>query len=204
VNLQVQLDHLEIAFLSRIETEFPDPLSEIEVAHVRAYLVLAHAILEEYVEKQFELHFDRLVTELQNETVARECVLFAYSVSENLPVRLRLAYKKRDVIQLLKKPARDEFLRILEQNNGLKTENIQNLASFIGLDWTEFDDAFNSELADLNTLGVKRGSAGHLSPYTSKVTSIAQNSGPDDVRSWVNAGRDAVLKLELYLSDRIK
>lgn len=195
--------HLDSTLLSSVTTQFPDPLTESEKAQVHAYLVLAHAVLEEYIESIFSRHFDRLCSWLGADLVPAECVRFSYAVAEMIPSG-SVSYRKRNTYQLIRSLGRKEFQSNLDKNHGLKTGNIEKLAQLIGVDWMGLEDALNSYLADLNTLGSKRGSAGHLSPYTEKVTAISISDGPDDVRRWVRDGRDAAVALERYLDSLVR
>ncbi|MEO5316097.1 hypothetical protein PV772_18615 [Pseudarthrobacter sp. CC12] len=195
------MKNLDKALLGSVTTQFPAPLTAAEQALTHGYLVLAHAVLEEHLEKIFEEHFDRLVSWLVSDLVPRETALLAYAVKEWLPASLNIGYKQRDLHQFFAKPARNEFIKLLGKNNGLKLENVAALAKLVGLDWKSFEDALNAELSDLTTLGSKRGAAGHLSPYTSKVTELTENDYPEDVRTWVDAGERAIERIRLYLSE---
>ncbi|NKX54379.1 HEPN domain-containing protein [Arthrobacter mobilis] len=187
-----------------METVFPDPLKDEERAQINAYLVLAHAVLEEYLEDVFTAHYDRLAGWLTAEMVPLECVRLVYAVREWVPNNLVVDYKSRQIYQQIAKSARKEFEKQVKRNNGIKPADIQKLAKLVGLDWKEFEDALNLGLADLEHLGVKRGSAGHLSPYTDKATSLQSIDYPDDIRAWVDAGCDAVESIEAYLDGLVR
>lgn len=203
MDLEAQLGHLDATLLGSVTTQFPDPLSESEKALVHAYLVLAHAVLEEYIESVFSRHFDRLCSWLSVDLVPAECIRFSFAVAEMIPSG-SVSYRKRNTPSLIRGLGRQEFLARLAKNHGLKADNIEKLAQLIGVEWMGLEDALNPYLADLNTLGSKRGSAGHLSPYTEKVTSISTSDGPDDVRRWVRDGRDAAVALEQYLDSLVR
>ncbi|WP_162625632.1 hypothetical protein [Mycolicibacterium llatzerense] len=203
MDLQEQLHHLDQTLLANVGASFPEPLTEAEKAQVHAYLVLAHAVLEECLEAMFLSHFDSVIGRLGEGLVPIECVRLAYAVADNLPEKIKISYSKRETIKLVQTLGRKEFEGRIRLNHGLKTENVQYLAKGVGLDWCGLEDELSAELADLNTLGVKRGSAGHLSPFTERVTNISADSGPDDVRLWVEAGRTAVEKLESYLASTL-
>jgi hypothetical protein len=203
MQLSAQLDHLDVTLLGGVVTQFPDPLSDAEKALVHAYLVLCHAVLEEHLEAAFERHFDRLCGWLISDQVPLECVRFAFAVSQYVP-KDQVSYKKRDTVGVIRGLGRKEFSRLLRENHGLKPTNVESLSKLVGVHWTDLEDTLNVELLDLDTLGVKRGSASHLSPYTEKTTALAVTDGPDDVRQWVQNGRLAVEAIVSYLDATIR
>jgi hypothetical protein len=185
-----------------VRTTFPDPLTDKEKASTHAYILLAHAVLEEQIETTFERHYDRLVGRLVADMVPMETVRLVYAVREWLPKSFEVPYRKRALGELLRTGARKHFVSQIKLNNGIKPDNIEKLASLVGLDWRAFDDRLVNELEDLRTLGVKRGEAGHLSPYTEKSVRLTRQDYPENVREWIHAGRDAVVSISSYL-DRI-
>lgn len=199
MELKEQLDHLDAALIANVQSTSLTPLSERERAQVNAYLVLAHAVLEEHLESMFLDHFDRLVAHFSNSMVPIECIRLAFAVAELTPEIVGTAYKKRDVVALVQNLGRKRFETRLNTNHGIKTTNIETIAKGVGLDWQSFEDALSEAIADLNTLGAKRGSAGHLSPFTDRVTSIKEEITPDDVRAWVTAAQEALTKIETHL-----
>lgn len=196
--LEEQIRLLDETLIGTVETEFPSPLTDAEKAKVRAFLVLSHAVLEEYVELAFERHFDRLCDGMKSERVPSECVRFAFAVGNHISAA-EAGYKNRDTVSLIDGLGRTKFRNIISSNHGLKSSNVQGLAKGVGLHWPSLEDSLNLELNDLDTLGIKRGTAGHLSPFTDKATQISNTDGPDDVRSWVYAGVSAVDALTEYL-----
>ncbi|WP_142271617.1 hypothetical protein [Mycobacterium sp. AT1] len=199
MELQDQLHHLDGALLGSVQTKFPDSFTEAEKAQLNAYIVLAHAVLEEHLESVFLAHYDRLVAHLSKPTVPIECVRLVFAVAEPIQTTSGTSYQRLNIVEVVRALGRKHLEAKIASNNGLKLANVQTLAKCVGLHWPAFDDALSSELADLTTLGVKRGSAGHLSPYTEKVTSIEDSVGIDDVRLWVEAARIAVINVERYL-----
>lgn len=202
MELSAQLAHLDGALLGTIDTQFPEPFSEGEKAQIHAYLVLAHAVLEERLEAAFERHFDRVASWLDDGMVPLECVRLVIAVTDSLP-QAEKTYKRRDIAGMVRGAGRAELVKRLSQNHGLKAGNVESLAKLVGVDWTSLENSLTVALADLTTLGVKRGAAGHLSPYTEKVTDISSTDGPDDVRAWVEDAKNAVLGLERFLRDTL-
>lgn len=202
MHLVDQLAHLDTALLGTVITQFPDPLPEPERAQVHAYLVLSHAVLEEFLELAFEEHFNRLCECLSSDSVPLECVRLAYAVAQYVPKDL-VAYKKRNIAELIKGAGRKEFSQRLRGNNGLRSSNVESMCKLVGLHWEGVESALNAELLDLDTLGAKRGAASHLSPYSEKSTAIAVTDGPDDVRRWVKEGRLAIDAIIKYIATTV-
>lgn len=190
--------------LGAVVSTFPEPLTEQDRASVNAYLVLAHAVLEEQLEEVFERHFDRLASWLIADMVPLETARLVYAVRGWITEELNLPYKKRALHKQVAVASRKDFGKQVRLNNGLKFENVHALAKLVGVQWDEFEDHLSDELADLSNLGVKRGAAGHLSPFTDKVTALTANDDPDEIRRWVEAGRQAVARIEAYLDSLVR
>lgn len=198
MNLKEQLDHLDRVLLTTVSTAFPDPLTDEEKAVTNAYLVLAHAVLEETLEAAFERHFRRLVSWCSSEMVPFESARLLFAMREWLPEPYLSAFKKRDLVGIVK-AAEKQYLSLIRANHGIKPHNIESLAQLVGLDWVRFEAALNIQMEDLRTLGTKRGDAGHLSPYTERAVTLSRRDYPDNVREWVHAGRDAVIAIVNHL-----
>lgn len=198
MDLSTQLAQLDDALLGQVVTQFPEPLSGAERVRVNAYLVLSHAVLEEQLELVFDSHFRRLSGWMLADLVPIECVRLAYAVAQ-YAMKDEETFKKRSTPQWIRGRGLKEFRARVKFNHGLKSENVHNLAKLVGLHWDALDAALGTELADLDTLGSKRGSAGHLSPFTESATNISANDGPDNVREWVKNGREAVEAIDRYL-----
>jgi hypothetical protein len=189
VDARTQISTLEVAFLSSIDTEFPGRLTESEKANLHAYLVLSHSVLEEDIESVFEEYFDLLSPQLAGEVVPSVGLSLAFAVAEQIPDELRVTHRKRDTVAFIQGPGRQVLEKAITTNNGLKEENLAKLAKAVGVNWPAFEQALGTAIADLSAFGTKRGSSSHLSPFSTKVTSIAEELDPEDVKRWV---RDAV------------
>jgi hypothetical protein len=194
------------SMLSGVQTEFPDPLSDNEKVAVSAYLVLAHACIEEYAEEVFLKQFDRL-SELSHlpitpRAVARLCLAVALSLPDAM--RTNMTYKTRTLKGTVTAGRKHYVGTFITKNNGLKENNIKKLAEGIGVEWTSVEGSLHSQLVDLDTLGAKRGEAGHLSPFSPKTLTLKQEAYPGDARGWVEGGRDAVLALEAFLAEDVE
>lgn len=198
-----QIRTLEGAFLSAIETEFPDPLTEQERANLHAYLVLAHSVLEEEIESAFEEYFDQVAATMQGDSMPKATLLLTYAVRDKIPEKAQISYKLRDVIPFVQGIGRTVVASAIKANNGLKTDNVKNLAEAVGIHWSLFEQSVSTALLDLDTLGTKRGSSSHLSPFSPKTTSITSSFDPDDVRKWVHDGVAASSAIRAYLTECI-
>lgn len=195
-----QIQTLEGAFLNSIETQFPAPLTEGELANLHAYLVLAHSVLEEEIESAFEEYFHQVAATMKSDLVPKAAVLLAYAVRDKVADKVQVAYKARDVFQFVQGIGRTVIESAIRSNNGIKTENVKNLAEAVGLHWTLFEQNISTALLDLDTLGTKRGSSSHLSPFSPKTTSITSSFDPDDVRNWVKDGVAAASAIRAHLT----
>jgi hypothetical protein len=202
VDLEAQLSHLDRLLLSPVNTSFPDELPDEEKAAVNAYVVLAHAVIEEYLEDVFERHFRRLVSWLDSPLVPLESARLALAMGEWLPEKRRESYKSRRLLGDAKL-AKKVFHGEVGGNHGIKTPNLQKLAGLVGLEWPDFEATLSIELADLQSFGSKRGEASHLSPYTDQAVSITRTTYPDDVREWVDSARAACNAVATYLDDLV-
>ncbi|MDR6689981.1 hypothetical protein J2X55_000880 [Microbacterium sp. 1154] len=189
MDARTQISTLEVAFLSSITTEFPGRLTKSEKANLHAYLVLSHSVLEEDIESVFEEFFDLLGPQLAGEVVPSAAVSLAFAVAEQIPDELKVAHRRRDTAAFIRGPGRKVLEKAIAANNGLKEENLAKLAKAVGVNWAAFEQALGTAIADLSTFGTKRGSSSHLSPFSTKVTAIAEELDPEDVKRWV---RDAV------------
>lgn len=198
VELEAQVELLERLLLANLTTAFPTPLSPEEQVALSAYVVLSHACIEEYIEDMFLAQYDRLSTSGESALIPQELARLSLSVGIELPEAMRVSYKTRTLEATLR-AGRENYIRLIKANHGIRPANIMKLARGVGLDWMAFEDALSSQLADLDTLGAKRGQAGHLSPFSSKAMMVVQHADPDDVRDWVSAARDSALRVDEYL-----
>jgi len=200
MELAAQVAALEEMLLSGIETEFPAPLKDVEKVAVSAYLVLSHACIEEYVEDVFLSHFDR-VSELSRLPIApRALASLTFASALFLPeAKIKvMSYKSRTLKGALA-AARGTYVgSFINRNDGLKASNIKRLAEGVGIEWDRLEARFVDELVDLDTLGAKRGEAGHISPFSAPA--VTERIYPSQARQWVGAGRDAIVAIQRFLA----
>jgi hypothetical protein len=59
------------------------------------------------------------------------------------------------------------------------------------------------QLADLDTLGAKRGAAGHISPFSPNAPVLEERTYPSDARGWVEGACDAIHALKRFLDREV-
>ena len=177
--LEAELAVLESRLLADFVTEFPDAPSLEERILVNAYLVLAHACIEEHVEALFQLHADSLVCEDTETTVGRAVAAAVYAWHE--PAKSK-SYRDRKIGDIIKAGSA-HVTKATQKNNGIKESNIEGLAKAAGVEWPPFDDACNAALIKLGTLGGKRGEVAHVSVSRTQITNTPVY--PSDAKTWV-------------------
>lgn len=191
-----QIAKLDDAFLKSVTIDVGETPDENSRANIHAYLVLSHAILEEHIESVFDEYFERAVKCLDGNLVPKASLALVYSVADRASRDDKTPYLKRSVRHEVERLGKPLLAKAIRSNNGLKPANIENLAQAAGVAWGEFDDALSTHLANLQNLGVKRGDAGHLSPFSAQLTEVVH---PEQVREWVSNGVSAVAAIESFL-----
>lgn len=199
-----QIAKLDEAFLKSISIDAGTVPDQTTRANLHAYLVLSHAVMEEHIESLFESYFQRLLSHLDDEKIPRACLTLAYSVADRASATDKLSYHKRSVRHEIERLGAPILAKAIKSNNGLKQNNVESLAQAAGVSWNEFDDALSTHLANLQSLGVRRGDAGHLSPFSGKLTAIEEVIHPSHVREWVNNGLNALVAIEQFLDGTLK
>lgn len=194
--LLVEIAEIEATLLSGVSTSPPDPLTTRERTLTRAYLLVAHAILEERIEGIFLNHFVRARQVIASGASIPVGLLSYYAAAlewkRDIPT-----YAKRQWLGFMSSPVADEYVASeVRENHGLKSDNVQDLAKLVGVEWAAIDDAADVQLAALTTLGAKRGAAGHTSPFTSPAQAVAEEEYPANVREWVEQAVRTVIALE--------
>lgn len=194
--LLAELAEIDDTLLATVTTVPPDPLRSDERTLTRAYLLLCHAVLEEHIEKIFIAHFADAQTLISaGASVPVELLPFYAAAHEWTNVTLP-TYSKRKWTGFLASPIATEHVKsIISKNHGLKEDNVKELAKLVGIEWAFIDDAAGVELAALTTLGVKRGAAGHTSPFNVD-HSLSGQEYPANVREWVSQAAKTVIEIE--------
>ncbi|GEP48673.1 hypothetical protein FVP74_13895 [Microbacterium saccharophilum] len=194
--LLAEIAEIESTLLSDVSTAPPDPLSTRERTVTRAYLLVAHAILEERIEGIFLEHFNRARRVIAEGVSVPVGLLpfFAAALEWNRDIP---TYNKRQWLGVMSSPLAIEYVTSeVRENHGLKADNVRDLAKLVGIEWAVIDDAVDIQLAALTTLGAKRGAAGHTSPFNSPTQAVTEEEYPANVREWVEQAARTVIALE--------
>ncbi len=202
LDLRGQLVQLDSIILAGVSSEFPRPLTDAEHVAVNSYLVLSHAVIEEFIEDVFIQYFKRLLLWLKSDQIPLELGRLLFAARDKMINEKELPYPKRDITQIAPLVVA-KFEVQVRQNHGVKEENVKRMASLVGVDWKCFERELAGDLVDLNTLGSKRGPAGHLSPYSNKLQLVSEQVYPDDLRAWVRPASEAAIHIRDYLCSLI-
>jgi hypothetical protein len=205
MRLDEQLQWLESTLLPAVKPGPLEQLSEQDRTAVAAYLVLAHACIEEAIEDAFLSHARAMLDLVDQDprTTPLAVARFALNVGINLPGKKVAPYSQRKLLNTLKAALKDYEVTVVDQNHGIKEDNISNLAEGVGLEWEAFDVGLGSHIADLETLGAKRGKVGHLSPFTDKAVLVKAEINITDAKAWVMAAQDAVSAIVAFLREEL-
>lgn len=201
MELRHQLDWLKRTLLDTVTTPFPDALKPDEKAAVAAYLVLAHACIEEAIEDAFYERAE-ILTEIlkRHPRPPRMAAFLGYNAALKLPEKKRVTYKKRKLGGSLLAALETYQSTVVSQNHGIKESNLLALAEGAGVEWENLESELAVAIADFGTLGAKRGSVGHLSPFTDKSALITSQIDKEDVVKWVKEAEKGVEGLLAYLN----
>lgn len=203
MRINEQLAHLDTLLLSTVTTQFPEPLTDAEKATVHAYIVLTHAVIEEYIEDGYLDHFDRLSAWADYPSIPEASVRMIVTFAFKFPGKGANPGGSKPLSDLVK-AARGFVEGAVKGNNGIKSANLESLSKALGVDWLDMDAQLSSGIADLEALGARRGEAGHLSPFTDKAVKLTRQVYPDDVRAWVNRASAAAEAIIDYLEERLR
>lgn len=128
---------------------------------------------------------------------------FGLSVGVKLPDKKRAPYLQRTLLGTMKAALVDYENSVIDQNHGIKEQNLHHLAEGVGVEWGRFDAALATHIADLETLGAKRGKVGHLSPFSDKSVLIRAVINAADARRWVTDAEAAVIAISNFLDQEL-
>ncbi|MFM5996990.1 MAG: HEPN domain-containing protein [Dolichospermum sp.] len=168
ITLRTQLNRLKDEFLPEISPT--SSYSESQLSRTAAYRVLAHAEIESYLEERaWTIVIDaKKAWETGKTTRTLICLLgFSDLTMDKPPDTLKKPsnvkqdnHDKRLEITEKINSAIKSFKKVIDNNHGLKENNILALLLPIGIDSDDLDPAW---LADMNTFGEKRGLVAHTS-----------------------------------------
>jgi RiboL-PSP-HEPN len=188
--LRDEVAALDELLLTPVATTPPDPLSLKERIGVRAYLVLAHGAVEDFVERCFSTYLET-AAQLDNQgRVLPGVYLTMFHLRGDLEKQIKKTDRTGELLLNRLPPLYAE--KVVKPNNGIRRSNIQNLCQGAGLRWLDFESTCASAVSALDTLGAKRGSVAHVSTVAESGGGVQQELYPTNVREWVG---DVVLAL---------
>jgi hypothetical protein len=128
---------------------------------LRAFTLLCHAEFEVYFESLAISILDRAKKRWDSKHVANYNLACLFVNQDRIE-------KKQSVSTKIEKIYSD-FRKSIEHNNGMKRDNILKLFEPLGYEEGDFDSAF---LADIDSLGSKRGNFAHCSFKTAQIESL--------------------------------
>lgn len=168
--LSKELNRLKKQFIPKISPT--GVYTDRQLAFTLAYRVLAHAEIEAYLEDRVR----KVVINAKKDwdQTGKTCrtliCLLAFS-GETMESPPKTVTPTKGKISDKIKSAINSFMRVIEQNHGLKEANLLALLLPIGIDSDDLDSVF---LATMNTFGEQRGLVAH-----SSATSYRTNQPPD-------------------------
>lgn len=175
-NLEAGLARLEVVFLPKQKRMPPETYSDDELTSAKAYLVFAHAELEDYLEACCRAKAERaLETLVSNGTACITALSLISHFGVNLTIASEIAkyqenntklapdfpkYNSNVTRPLLSrlKNAVSSYTEQCRKNNGVKETNLLQLLSPLGVSPLAMDSAW---IAEINAFGVERGSHAH-------------------------------------------
>lgn len=145
----------------------PDPTRELGPRarfRTHAYIVLACALIEEFLETCFREHLIQALQRVQS-TVADPFLFLATHFSGDVIGQGMVHAPASDVCRALHGLYSS---KVVEPNNGIKRKNLRALAKPLGLQM-QLEDKCDALLQTADTLGAKRGSLAHASAVTTEV-----------------------------------
>ncbi|MGW9629655.1 hypothetical protein ACWGST_03065 [Agromyces sp. NPDC055520] len=199
--LLAEVEEIDTTLLTSVTTIPPDRLRSDERTMTRAYLLVTHAVLEERIENIFLAHFFNARAVIDSGSAIPAGLLPFYSAALEWAGIDPPTYAKRTWRGYMSSSVAEAHVKsVIQNNHGLKRNNIQDLAKLVGIEWAAIDDAPGVEISALTTLGAKRGAAGHTSPFIGPDQAITEEEYPANVREWVNNAVRTVIHLEDVIS----
>jgi hypothetical protein len=208
ITAQIRSDLAEIAksLVPEPETEesAPDegdalvtPPSSAEFLRARAFLVLAHAAIEELIEETISTAVRDCLAEPDVPPPAIALPLTAKYADEVIGQNSGRVPPPRTVLSMLHGLF---YSKVIKPNNGIRPSSLEKICKPLGIDIYAVADAASVDpaLAALDTLGAKRGGAAHTF-----LGAVDQENTPEQVREYVTAGLDLLDRLLPALIEEI-
>jgi hypothetical protein len=150
------------------DEDLTEPLAGRDVFLTQAYLILSCAIIEEFIENCFVAHVERALAE-SGETVAPCFVPLATKFSSEVIAQIHAGPAATEACPML---ASLYKAKIVRQNNGVKRDNLVNLAKPLGLT-RRVEEECEALILPADTLGARRGAIAHLGTVTDELRPAA-------------------------------
>lgn len=204
-DLREEIKILDAALIASISTNTTVALDKAEAIRVRAFLVLAHAAIEEFVEDEFFGFVKWCTTQDAAGRVHSRSLITLLDSSEKIGGHFGKK-SDRDPSSVASYVAGTYESHVVKPNNGIRKANFRKLARAAGIPDSEFDATCAQLLIACETLGAKRG----LFAHSSVSGTIRKGPGLNEVLYPVDARKfvDEVLAeiptlLELLVESRM-
>ena len=183
LRLADEIQALDDFLLSPIKVAAPDPLTDGELVALRAYVILSHAAVEEFVEVAFTVYVRECLTQDAQGMVSPAVYLTLLQLAEDIGGQLSRKVDRTPAAVIGRIPGLYEA-KFIVPNHGVREGNVQAMALGAGLPWQVVEDACPSLIPALSTLGARRGEVAHVSTFgpRSGSTGVRQVSYPSDAR----------------------
>ncbi|MER6292391.1 HEPN domain-containing protein [Streptomyces althioticus] len=159
--LTKRVDRLAHLFLPRLSSV--GRYTQEEYDYVRAFIVLAHAEVESYVESMCLDVLRKVEDRWDSSSIAGPCIagLMLYSDKQVSPPKALSKQSQNETIDSIVKNSIDKHRRFTQRDNhGVKEANLLRLLLPIGFQEADFDPVW---LGTMNSFGVSRGLVAHQS-----------------------------------------
>ncbi|WP_448612148.1 hypothetical protein [Geodermatophilus sp. URMC 60] len=151
---------------------------------IRAFLILSHAAIEELFEQQI---YETVKGCVECFDQAPPAVALALATKYSGEIIGQNSGKVPSAIEIARKLSGLYFSKVIKPNNGIRRSAIDGMCKPLGVSVGDLGTDVEAGLAQLDTLGAKRGSAAHTLRGTTEEVILES-----DARTWVNEAMDAV------------
>lgn len=188
---------LDEYLLGSITIEPPDTMSTTELIAVRAYLILAHATIEEFIEGCFFQYLEACSKIDSDGRAHSGAFLSILQLASDIGGQLKNSDRSpKAVAEKIPGLYRE---KVISANHGVRKRNIEKLARGAGFSWNEFEESCPGLITSCDTLGAKRGETAHVSSAAMSDDGLQQQLYPRDVRRYIGDAVQGVEELCTFL-----
>ncbi|WP_215544294.1 HEPN domain-containing protein [Amycolatopsis sp. CA-230715] len=181
------------------KTLLPDISPVLEATHeekirIRAYVVLAHSAIEEFLEELIDNAVENVLACADSVSVAAISLSVAYAdivIGQHGSKTLTARDAHGKLLGLFR-------VKAIKTNNGIRRNNIKSLCRPLGIDVSNLEATLDAALTTLDTLGAKRGAAAHTLRQATEEIVV-----PSQAIEWVDNALNALDILGAYLMEEI-